>query len=164
MEGIFVWMGYPELTHQAWLPVVAICSHHRIPQSSQGNLLWRANSKPSPLFRPGINTFLLWWLILGELPSLTVFWDVSLHSLSASTFYLRTFVRSSILRENRWIAHISYWKWECIYVGRRKRVVQGSAGYVGEREEGKEKKKLCKGERQGVREGKKEGREGRHQL
>lgn len=56
MVGIFVRIGYPHLPHQAWhLPFLDICAYHKV---LQYNFVQCPNSKPSPSFRPGINTFL----------------------------------------------------------------------------------------------------------
>lgn len=92
----------PGWATQSWLTSPGSCWCHLL--SSQDPTIftvgspWCANSKPSPLLRPCFfTTFLLCWLILGELPSLTVFWDISLRS----PFYLRTFLRSPSLRESR---------------------------------------------------------------
>lgn len=171
MEGIFACVGHPELTHQAWLPVVAICSHHRIPQPSQWNLLCCANSKPSPPFRSGISSFLLWCLILGELPSLTAVWDTSLHSPSASTFYLRTSVRSPSLRENRYMAHFSLWNFEYINLWRRKNILLPHILLAKDQQDmwkkGRKKRKrrnYVRGRDREWRKGKKEGKEGKLQL
>lgn len=56
--GDFFWMCYPDRPHKAWKLAFSCCYHLHIS--------WAV----------------LWWLILQELPSLTMFWDMQLHSLS----------------------------------------------------------------------------------
>lgn len=77
MVGIFVWISYRDLPHQAWNLSIVV--------SALWNFVQWANSKPSPPFRSGINAllfalwaclkFILWWLFLWEFPSLTLLWD-----------------------------------------------------------------------------------------
>lgn len=77
MDGIFIWISYLDLFHQAWhLPFVAVSAFLTVCTVvfSGVHIL-----NLSPLCRPEINAFLfyiffclLWWFVLQELPSLTV--------------------------------------------------------------------------------------------